>query len=114
MSFGCGDSFLGFKLQGSFRDGQEVEIKQLSSKSRRTNQEFMDEVQLITSVRHENIVRLRGCAMGPNSRLLVYEYLENRNLAQALFGTHLIANDALSNVRIIFELHNLLKSLPEY
>ena len=74
----------------------------------------MDEVQLITSVRHENIVRLRGCAMGPNSRLLVYEYLENRNLAQALFGTHFVANDALAHARIVFELHKLLKSLPEY
>lgn len=80
------DSCLRDSLQGVLGDGQEVAIKQLSLKSRQVNQEFMSELQMITSVQHPNIVRLCGCAIAPNSRLLIYEYVENRSLAQALFG----------------------------
>jgi serine/threonine protein kinase len=75
-------------LQGVLHDGMEVAIKQLSSKFRQDNQEFVKEVQLIASVQHPNIVRLLGCSLTSSTRYLVYEYVDNKSLAQALFGTY--------------------------
>ncbi|KAL5572543.1 hypothetical protein UlMin_022140 [Ulmus minor] len=43
-------------------------------------QEFVAEVKILSSIRHTNIVKLLCCISSENSKLLVYEYLENRSL----------------------------------
>nr|GMD85754.1 probable receptor-like serine/threonine-protein kinase At4g34500 [Ipomoea batatas] len=49
--------------------------------------EFKVEVEAIGKVRHKNLVGLLGyCAEGTQSRLLVYEYVDNGNLEQWLHG----------------------------
>jgi hypothetical protein len=73
-------------LQGVLPDGTEVAVKQLSVTSRQGNEEFLNEVTLITGVQHRNLVKLRGCCLKGDERLLVYEFLANRSLHQALFG----------------------------
>ncbi len=72
--------------QGVLPDGTEVAVKQLSVSSRQGKEEFLNEVMLITGVQHRNLVKLRGCCLKGDERLLVYEFLENRSLHQALFG----------------------------
>jgi tRNA A-37 threonylcarbamoyl transferase component Bud32 len=42
--------------------------------------EFLAEVKILSSIRHSNIVKLLCCISSDNSKLLVYEYLENRSL----------------------------------
>ncbi|XP_059431679.1 receptor-like protein kinase 5 [Corylus avellana] len=42
--------------------------------------EFIAEVKILSSIRHSNIVTLLCCISSDNSKLLVYEYLENRSL----------------------------------
>ncbi|MBA0811054.1 hypothetical protein Gohar_002989 [Gossypium harknessii] len=41
---------------------------------------------MISSLQHSNVVRLSGCCAEGDQLLLVYEYMENNNLALALFG----------------------------
>jgi serine/threonine protein kinase len=48
--------------------------------------EFLNEVVIISGVKHRNLVKLKGCCLRHNKRLLVYEYLENGDLADSLFG----------------------------
>lgn len=62
-------------------------MKQLSTKSTQGNEEFLNEVTLISGVQHKNLVKLRGFCLKGHERLLVYEFLANRSLYQALFGT---------------------------
>ncbi|KAK1551373.1 hypothetical protein Q3G72_034541 [Acer saccharum] len=42
--------------------------------------EFLSEVQILSRVRHVNIVKLLCCISNDNLKLLVYEYLENHSL----------------------------------
>ena len=48
--------------------------------------EFFAEVRILSSIQHSNIVNLLCCISNDNSKLLVYEYLENHSLDQWLHG----------------------------
>ena len=73
-------------LQGQLADGTVVAIKQLSSKSKQGNREFLNEIGVISYLQHPNLVKLLGCCIEGDQLLLVYEHLENNCLARALFG----------------------------
>ena len=67
-------------------DGTVVAVKQLSAQSRQGNREFLNEIGVISCLQHPNLVKLHGCCIEGDQLLLVYEYLENNSLANALFG----------------------------
>ncbi|KAL0306154.1 UNVERIFIED_CONTAM: Cold-responsive protein kinase [Sesamum radiatum] len=48
--------------------------------------EFLTEIQVISDIEHENLVKLYGCCVEGNHRILVYNYLENNSLARTLLG----------------------------
>ncbi|CAL5363206.1 unnamed protein product [Camellia sinensis] len=48
--------------------------------------EFLTEIRVISDMEHENLVKLYGCCMDEDHRILVYNYLENNSLAQTLIG----------------------------
>ncbi|KAG0605155.1 hypothetical protein M758_9G035800 [Ceratodon purpureus] len=81
-----GEGAFGPVYKGTMRDGSEVAVKELPSNIKQCNRDFLNEVELISVLQHKNLVKLRGCGIRGNSRLLVYEYVENKCLAQALFG----------------------------
>ncbi|XP_028053366.1 putative G-type lectin S-receptor-like serine/threonine-protein kinase At1g61610 [Camellia sinensis] len=72
--------------KGILLDGTVIAVKQLSSKSKQGNREFVNEIGTILGLQHPNLVRLYGCCIEGNQLLLVYEYMENNSLARALFG----------------------------
>lgn len=73
-------------IQGLLLDGTIVAVKQLSSKSKQGNREFVNEIGMISALQHPHLVKLHGCCIEGNQLLLVYEYMENNSLARALFG----------------------------
>ncbi|KAI3842744.1 hypothetical protein MKW98_015411 [Papaver atlanticum] len=73
-------------ISGHLLDGTTVAVKQLSSKSKQGNREFVNEIGMISALQHPNLTRLYGCCMKRNQLLLVYEYIENNSLSRALFG----------------------------
>lgn len=73
-------------------EGTTVAVKQLSAKSRQGNREFLNEIGIISTLRHPNLVRLFGCCMEGNQLLLIYEFMENNSLGRALFGKSTIVH----------------------
>ncbi|GKV44294.1 hypothetical protein SLEP1_g51486 [Rubroshorea leprosula] len=80
------EEVLGSPNQGKLFDGREVAVKQLAVASRQGKSQFVTEIATISAVQHRNLVKLYGCCIEGDRRLLVYEYLENKSLDQALFG----------------------------
>ncbi|CAN1335344.1 Probable LRR receptor-like serine/threonine-protein kinase At1g53430, partial [Linum perenne] len=81
-----GEGGFGPVYKGMLSDGGVIAVKQLSSKSKQGNREFVNEIGMISALQHPNLVKLYGCCIEGNQLLLVYEYLENNSLARALFG----------------------------
>ncbi|CAN6352510.1 unnamed protein product [Urochloa humidicola] len=54
------------------------------------DRELRTEVETLGSIRHKNIVKLYCCYSGADSNLLVYEYMPNGNLWEALHGCFLL------------------------
>ncbi|CAL1387095.1 unnamed protein product [Linum trigynum] len=79
-----GEGGFGSVYKGRLEDGTPVAIKVLSAESRQGDREFMSELATLSHVTHDNLVHLiGGCVDGPR-RMLVYEYMDNGNLAQNL------------------------------
>ncbi|XP_068640939.1 probable LRR receptor-like serine/threonine-protein kinase At1g53430 isoform X2 [Aristolochia californica] len=81
-----GEGGFGPVYKGILPDGSVIAVKQLSSKSKQGNREFVNEIGMISALQHPNLVKLFGCCIEGNQLLLIYEYMENNSLARALFG----------------------------
>ncbi|KAJ8627496.1 hypothetical protein MRB53_020803 [Persea americana] len=81
-----GEGGFGPVYKGALTDGRVIAVKQLSVASHQGKSQFVTEIATISAVQHRNLVKLYGCCIEGDRRLLVYEYLENKSLDQALFG----------------------------
>ncbi|GLT30495.1 hypothetical protein SLA2020_052910 [Shorea laevis] len=81
-----GEGGFGPVYKGKLSDGRVVAVKQLSVASRHGNSQFVTEIATMSVVQHRNLAQLYGCCIEGNRRVIVYEYLENKSLDQALFG----------------------------
>ncbi|KAJ0435647.1 putative protein kinase RLK-Pelle-DLSV family [Helianthus annuus] len=81
-----GEGGFGAVYKGLLSDGTIIAVKQLSSKSKQGAREFVNEIGMMSALRHPNLVRLYGCCVEGNQMSLIYEYMENNCLSRALLG----------------------------
>ena len=77
------------RFQGILDNGANVAIKKLMKLNNHVKERFLNEVKLIRSLQHRNLVRLIGCCVegeDDSSMFLVYEYVSNQSLDKHLFG----------------------------
>lgn len=83
-----GEGGFGSVYKGRLKGGKIAAIKVLSAESRQGVREFLTEINVISEIEHENLVKLYGCCLQNSQRILVYNYLENNSLAQTLLGAN--------------------------
>ncbi|XP_050288926.1 G-type lectin S-receptor-like serine/threonine-protein kinase At1g11300 isoform X1 [Quercus robur] len=81
-----GQGGFGPVYRGKLSDVQEIAIKRLSKTSGQGLEEFMNEVVIISKLQHRNLVRLLGCCVEGEEKMLIYEYMPNKSLDAFLFG----------------------------
>ncbi|KAM4082920.1 hypothetical protein ACB094_08G017300 [Castanea mollissima] len=82
-----GDGGFGTVYHGKLHDGREVAVKRLYEHNYRRVEQFMNEVKILTRLRHKNLVSLYGCTSHHSRELLlVYEYIPNGTVADHIHG----------------------------
>ncbi|KAL0015349.1 hypothetical protein SO802_002418 [Lithocarpus litseifolius] len=72
---------------GKLHDGRVVAVKRLHENNMKRVEQFMNEVEILTKIRHQNLVALYGCTSQRSQELiLVYEYVSNGTVADHLHG----------------------------
>ncbi|XP_074566985.1 uncharacterized protein LOC141823590 [Curcuma longa] len=80
-----GEGGFGAVYKGTMENGEHVAVKRLSTSSGQGLDELKNEVFLVAKLRHRNLVKLLGCCLESEEKLLVYSYLANTSLDKFLF-----------------------------
>ncbi|XP_021619087.1 probable receptor-like protein kinase At1g11050 isoform X2 [Manihot esculenta] len=85
----------GMVYKGTLSDGSIVAVKRIIESDIQGDAEFCNEVEIISNLKHRNLVPLRGCCVVDDDdenytergsqRYLVYDYMSNGNLEDHLF-----------------------------
>ncbi|KAK9095598.1 hypothetical protein Scep_027067 [Stephania cephalantha] len=85
MANKLGEGGFGPVYMGKLYEGQEIAVKRLSRTSKQGLVEFTNEIKLIAKLQHKNLVRLLGCSIHGEEKMLIYEYMPNNSLDSFLF-----------------------------
>lgn len=87
-----GKGGFGYVYKGTLSDGTVVAVKKIIESGFEGDADFCNEVEIISNLKHRNLVPLRGCCVESGSpeesasdRYLVYDYMPNGNLDNHLF-----------------------------
>ncbi|KAK9164043.1 hypothetical protein Syun_004945 [Stephania yunnanensis] len=79
-----GTGAYGTVYAGKFHNGEWVAIKKIRNRDTDGFEQVINEIKLLSSVSHPNLVRLLGCCIERGEQVLVYEFMPNGTLAQHL------------------------------
>ncbi|GMI89583.1 hypothetical protein like AT1G11050 [Hibiscus trionum] len=81
----------GVVYKGTLADGTLVAVKQILHLESEGDEDFSNEVEIISKIRHRNLLSLRGCCVTSDTekgrrRYLVYDFMSNGSLGDHLFN----------------------------
>ncbi|KAL0460445.1 UNVERIFIED_CONTAM: Receptor-like kinase TMK4 [Sesamum latifolium] len=102
-----GKGGFGVVYRGQLHDGTRIAVKRMESSfiTDKGLNEFKSEIEVLTKVRHRNLVALHGFCDNGSERLLVYEYMPKGCLCEHLFQWKKTGSPPLTwNQRVIIAL----------
>ncbi|CAK9276977.1 unnamed protein product [Sphagnum jensenii] len=87
-----GSGGFGNVYKGVLKSGSEIAVKCFKNCSPAGDAEFVHEVEMISSVRHRNLVALKGCCVGSggvvegHQRIIILDFMRNGSLKDYLFN----------------------------
>ncbi|GMJ05183.1 hypothetical protein like AT4G21390 [Hibiscus trionum] len=82
-----GEGGFGPVYKGVLLKGDEIAVKRLSRRSGQGWEELKNEALVIAKLQHKNLVRLLGCCVERDEKILIYEYMPNKSLDFFLFDS---------------------------
>lgn len=79
-----GTGAYGTVYAGKLHNDEWVAIKRIKYRDTDSIEKVMNEIKLISSVSHPNLIRLLGCSIEYGEQILVYEFMPNGTLSQHL------------------------------
>ncbi|KAL9276307.1 hypothetical protein ACSQ67_026145 [Phaseolus vulgaris] len=95
-----GSGGFGKVYKATLPNGQVIAIKRAQKESMQGKLEFKAEIELLSRVHHKNLVSLLGFCFDQGEQMLVYEYLQNGSLKDALTGKSGIRLDWIRRLKI--------------
>ncbi|CAG7887347.1 unnamed protein product [Brassica rapa] len=80
-----GEGGFGPVYKGKLQNGEEIAVKRLALSSGQGEEEFKNEVLLLSKLQHRNLVKLLGFCLKGEERLLIYEFVPNSSLDHFIF-----------------------------
>ncbi|KAH6836400.1 hypothetical protein C2S53_015494 [Perilla frutescens var. hirtella] len=80
-----GEGGFGPVYKGELSPEQVIAVKRMSRSSGQGPEEFKNEVILIAKLQHRNLVRILGCCIEGEEKMLIYEYMHNKSLDYFIF-----------------------------
>ncbi|MBA0662378.1 hypothetical protein Goklo_006511, partial [Gossypium klotzschianum] len=80
-----GQGGFGAVYKGVLINGNEIAVKRLSKYSGQGVEEFKNEIVLIAKLQHRNLVKMLGCCIQGEEKMLIYEFLPNKSLDSIVF-----------------------------
>ncbi|CAK9160345.1 unnamed protein product [Ilex paraguariensis] len=86
-----GQGGYGVVYKGTLSDGTIVAVKQVLDLDSKGDEEFINEAEIISKIKHRNLLSLRGCCVTSDNlkgkgRYLVYDFMSNGSLYDHLFN----------------------------
>ncbi|ESW33149.1 hypothetical protein PHAVU_001G047100 [Phaseolus vulgaris] len=108
-----GEGGFGCVYKAHLADNLEVAVKKLHCENQYAEQEYENEVELLSKIQHPNVISLLGCSSNEDTRIIVYELMHNGSLETQLHGPshgsaltwHLRMKIALDTARGLKYLH---------
>ncbi|KAL3519598.1 hypothetical protein ACH5RR_017747 [Cinchona calisaya] len=82
-----GEGGFGSVYKGAIPTGQEIAVKRLSLDSNQGLVELKNEVILISKLQHRNLVKLLGCCIQGEERMLIYEFMPSKSLDNYIYDS---------------------------
>ncbi|KAK7858721.1 wall-associated receptor kinase-like 14 [Quercus suber] len=79
-----GTGAFGTVYAGKLHNNEWVAIKKIKHRDNNGIDQVLNEIKLLSSVSHPNLVRLLGCCIEEGEQILVYEFMPNGTLSQHL------------------------------
>ncbi|KAK4490087.1 hypothetical protein RD792_000743 [Penstemon davidsonii] len=105
-----GSGSFGSVYKGTMSDGLTIAVKVFNMESERVSKSFETEIEVLSSIRHRNLVKIIGCCNNVDFKALVLEYMPNGSLDKWLYS-HNCCLDLLQRLNIAIDVASAIEYL---